>query len=45
MENINNPILEIKNLCVSYTKDVMAVKHVNADIKKNEITAIMGPTA
>lgn len=44
MENINNPILEIKNLCVSYTKDVMAVKQVNANIKKNEITAIMGPS-
>src|SRR5574344_1541654 len=44
MENINNPILETKDLCVSYTKDAMAVKHVNANIKKNEVTAIMGPS-
>jgi phosphate transport system ATP-binding protein len=44
MENIVNPILEIKDLCVSYTKSVMAVKHVNASIKRNEITAIMGPS-
>src|SRR5574344_1369264 len=44
MENISNPILEIKDLCVSYTRTVMQVKHVNAKIKKNEITAIMGPS-
>jgi len=41
---IKDPILEIKDVCVSYTRDVMAVKHVNAAIKKNEITAIMGPS-
>lgn len=41
---IKDPILEIKDVCVSYTRDTMAVKHVNAAIKKNEITAIMGPS-
>ena len=44
MESITLPILEIKDLCVSYTKTMMAVKHVNASIQKNEITAIMGPS-
>lgn len=31
-------------MCISYTSDVMAVKHVSADIEKNTITAIMGPS-
>lgn len=44
MENIKNPILEIKSLCTSYTKNTMAVKYVDAAIQKNEITAIMGPS-
>lgn len=44
MENILNPILEIKDLCVSYSKDVMSIKHVNAQVEKNAITAIMGPS-
>ncbi|NLD21210.1 MAG: phosphate ABC transporter ATP-binding protein, partial [Bacteroidales bacterium] len=39
-----NPILEFKNTCVSYTKNIMAVKYVNAEIEKNSITAIMGPS-
>lgn len=43
MENINN-ILEIKDLCVSYTADKLSVSHVNVNIPKNEITAIMGPS-
>lgn len=43
MENIKDPILQIKDVCISYTSDVMAVKHVSADIEKNTITAIMGP--
>ena len=44
MEDILNPILEIKDLCVSYTSKVMAVKHVSLAIEKNSITAIMGPS-
>ncbi len=44
MEPINNPILEFKNTCVSYTKQTMAVKYVSAAIEKNSITAIMGPS-
>ena len=44
MENIKNPILQIKDVCISYTSSVMAVKHVSADIEKNTITAIMGPS-
>ena len=39
MENIKDPILQIKDVCISYTSDVMAVKHVSADIEKNTITA------
>lgn len=27
MENIKDPILQIKDVCISYTSDVMAVKH------------------
>lgn len=34
MENIKNPILQIKDVCISYTSSVMAVKHVSADIEK-----------
>lgn len=44
MESIKNPILQIKDVCISYTSTVMAVKHVSADIEKNTITAIMGPS-
>ena len=41
---IKNPILELKKVCVSYTKQTMAVKYVSADIAPNTITAIMGPS-
>lgn len=44
MESIKNPILQMKDVCISYTSKVMAVKHVTADIEKNSITAIMGPS-
>ena len=43
MESIK-PILEFKKTCVSYTKQMMAVKYVSAAIEKNSITAIMGPS-
>ncbi|MCC8173027.1 MAG: phosphate ABC transporter ATP-binding protein PstB [Odoribacter sp.] len=47
-KNINmqaeNPILSLKNVSVSYSKDKKAVEDVNADIKEKRITAIMGPS-
>lgn len=43
MENIKDPILQMKDVCVSYG-ETMAVKHVSADVEKNTITAIMGPS-
>jgi len=41
---IEDPILDIKNLSVSYNRDKYAVENVNVGIKKNRITAIMGPS-
>ena len=41
---IDHPILQFKNVSISYTPGTNAVNHVNADIKKNRITAIMGPS-
>lgn len=44
MQAIENPILQLKDVCISYTPGKNAVNKVNADIKKNRITAIMGPS-
>ena len=44
MENIKDPILEIKNVSISYGSKKLAVKDVSADVEKNSITAIMGPS-
>ena len=41
---IDHPILQFKNVSISYTPGKNAVNHVNADIRKNRITAIMGPS-
>ncbi|EJW99096.1 phosphate ABC transporter, ATPase subunit [gut metagenome] len=41
---IIKPIIEFKDVCISYTKDTMAVKHVSAAVERNTITAIMGPS-
>ncbi len=41
---IINPVLEFKKVCVSYTKQTMAVKYVSAAVERNSITAIMGPS-
>ncbi len=41
---IDHPILQFKNVSISYTPGKNAVNHVNADIKKNRITAIMWPS-
>ena len=45
MENILNPILSIRDLCVSYTPGTLAIKHVSADVARHQITAIMAPPA
>ncbi len=39
-----NPILQIRDLCVSYAKNIQSVKHIFADINRNTITAVMGPS-
>ena len=41
---IDHPILQFKNVSISYTPGKNAVNHVNADSKKNRITSIMGPS-
>lgn len=41
---IENPILQLKDVCISYTPGKNAVNGVNAKIGKNNITAIMGPS-
>lgn len=41
---IIEPILEFKDVCVSYTRNIMAVKHVDAKVERNTITSIMGPS-
>jgi phosphate transport system ATP-binding protein len=40
----NKYVLELKDVCVSYTPGKNAVNHVNAGIEPNTITAIMGPS-
>jgi len=42
--NIDNPILEVKNLSISYEEGKPAVKNVNTSIESKAITAIMGPS-
>ncbi|MDR1121397.1 MAG: phosphate ABC transporter ATP-binding protein PstB [Dysgonamonadaceae bacterium] len=45
MENtVEKSVLELKDVCVSYTPDKYAVSNINASIGKNTITAIMGPS-
>lgn len=41
---IINPVITFKDVCVSYTRGIMAVKHVSASVEKHTITAIMGPS-
>lgn len=38
------PIIEIKDLSVSYTPEKKAIKDVSIDLYKNLITAVMGPS-
>lgn len=42
--NPNTNILSIKDLCVAYTPDHLSVSHVEVEIPRNQITAIMGPS-
>lgn len=42
--NIENPILQLKHVSISYTPGKNAVNDVNADIRDKRITAIMGPS-
>ena len=44
IKQISDPVLEIRDLSVSYNKDKSAVTAVTAGIKKNRVTAIMGPS-
>lgn len=41
---MEDPILQLKELSISYSPGENAVNRVNADIKRNCITAIMGPS-
>lgn len=34
MENIKDPILQIQNVSISYTGNILAVKNVSADVEK-----------
>ncbi len=44
IKQIEDPVLEIKDLSVSYNRDKPAVSEVSAGIKRNKVTAIMGPS-
>ncbi len=44
MLQIDNPILQFKNVSISYTPGKYAVEGVSAAIERNKITAIMGPS-
>ena len=41
---MEKPVIEFKDVCVSYTRNTMAVKNVSAAVERNSITAIMGPS-
>ncbi len=42
--NINNPVLKVRDLSISYEAGKYAVKDIKADIERKAITAIMGPS-
>lgn len=42
--NIENPVLKVRDLSISYEAGKFAVKGINADIESKAITAIMGPS-
>lgn len=41
---IDNPVLRVRELSVSYEKGKTAVRDINTDIERKAITAIMGPS-
>ena len=41
---VNNPVLKVNDLSISYEAGKYAVKEVSADIERKAITAIMGPS-
>lgn len=41
---IDNPVLRVRDLSVSYEKGKTAVRDINTDIERKAITAIMGPS-
>ena len=41
---IKDPILQLKNVSISYTPGKNAVESVSTDIAEKKITAIMGPS-
>ncbi len=44
IKEVKHPVLDIKNLHISYNQEKYAVTNVNVGIKKNMVTAIMGPS-
>lgn len=44
IKTISDPVLELRDLSVSYNRDKPAVESVSAGIKRNRVTAIMGPS-
>lgn len=42
--NIENPVLKVRNLSISYETGKAAVREINTDIERKSITAIMGPS-
>lgn len=44
IKQISDPVLEIRDLSVSYNRENTAVTEVSAGLKKNKVTAIMGPS-
>ncbi len=42
--NIENPVLKVKNLSISYEAGKTAVNDINTEIEEKAITAIMGPS-
>lgn len=41
---IDNPVLRVRDLSISYEKSKTAVRDINTDIERKAITAIMGPS-
>jgi len=44
LDNIDHPVLKVRDLSIAYEAGKYAVKDINADIESKAITAIMGPS-